>query len=305
MNPKLSREDEPCGILLLDKPQGLTSTQALGQAKRLLGARKAGHTGSLDPIASGLLPICFGEATKVSPFLLNSDKEYQVTVRLGITTTTGDADGEISGRYFVPELSEEVIEYTLDRFRGEIEQIPPMYSALKQKGKRLYDLARQGITVPRSPRKVIIRALRLCQFGTDWLELEIACSKGTFIRTLAEDVGQTLGTGACVESLRRIRVGDFHIEQAVALERLAQMPLTERRALLLPVDCALSACAQVIVADEMSFYLLRGQAVMIPKLKAKGYVRLYNRGGNFLGVGEVLDDGRVAPRRLFKLKPST
>lgn len=289
------------GILLLDKPQGLTSNQALAQAKRLLSAPKAGHTGSLDPIASGLLPICFGEATKISPFLLNSDKRYLVTVRLGVATTTGDAEGEIRGRWPVPKLDEVLLEQTLKRFQGEIEQIPPMYSALKQGGRRLYDLARQGIEVPRQPRRVKIYTLKLLDFGTDFLKLEILCSKGTFIRTLAEDIGQALGTGAYVENLRRTQVGDFSIDAAVTLQQLAEIAPAERKMYVLPVDHAVAGCLPIVLSDEMSFYVLKGQAVMIPKLRAQGYVRLYNREGDFLGVGEVLDDGRVAPRRLFKL----
>jgi tRNA pseudouridine55 synthase len=301
MRPSLKRRDEVHGILLLDKPKGLTSNQALEQAKRLLGIRKAGHTGSLDPIASGLLPICCGEATKISPFLLESDKRYLVTVRLGASTTTGDAEGELVGRWPVPVLDRKMLEGVLDRFRGEIHQVPPMYSALKYQGKRLYDLARQGIEVERAPRRVRIYRLELLDFGADFLKLDISCSKGTFIRTLAEDIGKALGTGGYVEELRRTQVGIFSLQDAVTLDRLAEMAPAERRALLLSIDSAVMELPQVVLADEMSFYVRRGQAVMIPKLKTQGYVRLYNREGSFLGVGEVLDDGRVAPRRLFKL----
>ncbi len=303
MNHKSSRRSsaDVHGILLLDKPQGHTSNQALERAKRFLGMRKAGHTGSLDPIASGLLPICFGEATKISAFLLGSDKRYLVTVRLGAVTATGDAEGEVRGRWPVPVLDPIMIEHALSLFRGEIEQIPPMYSALKHQGQRLYDLARQGIEVDRPPRRVTIHSLKLLDFGSDFLRLEIFCSKGTFIRTLAEDIGKALGTGGYVENLRRTQVGDFLVEDAITLDRLAEMTPEARRARLLPIDQAVAACPRVVLADEMSFYILRGQAVMIPKLKAEGYVRLYNREGFFLGVGEVLDDGRVAPRRLFKL----
>lgn len=302
MNDKPSRRSADMhGILLLDKPQGLTSNQALQQAKRLLGARKAGHTGSLDPMASGLLPLCFGEATKISPFLLGSDKRYLVTARLGAATTTGDAEGEICGGSPVPVLELAMIEQALDRFRGEIEQIPPMYSALKQGGRRLYDLARQGIIVERPPRRVTIHTLKLLDFGPDFLTLEIFCSKGTFIRTLAEDIGKALGTSAYVENLRRTQVGDFLIDEAVTLKRLLETMPAGRRAYVLPIDRAVAACPQIVLSDEMSFYVLRGQAVMIPKLRAQGFVRLYNRAGCFLGVGEILDDGRVTPRRLFKL----
>ncbi len=306
--PRRRKGDAIDGILLLDKSPGLTSNQALQQAKRLLAARKAGHTGSLDPLATGLLPICFGEATKISAFLLDSDKRYWVLVRLGVATATGDAEGEILERRPVPELNRETVEAALARFRGEIEQIPPMYSALKQKGQRLYDLARQGIEVERLPRRVTIHELTLRDFGPDFLELEVFCSKGTFIRTLAEDIAKVLGTLGHVEQLRRTQVGDFQIDKAITLEALEEMPLAERRALLLPIDAAVASWPEVRLGDEMAFYLLRGQPVLIPKLQAEGFVRLYNREGAFLGVGEVLDDGRVAPRRLFKpsqSKPST
>jgi len=298
--PRRHRGDPIDGILLLDKHPGITSNQALQQAKRLLAARKAGHTGSLDPIATGLLPLCFGEATKISPFLLGGDKRYLVTVRLGVATATGDAEGEITAREVVPSLSRETVEAVLSRFRGEIEQIPPMFSALKQGGQRLYDLARQGIEVERPPRRVTIHQLELLDFGGDFLKLEVFCSKGTFIRTLAEDVAKSLGTLGHVEDLRRTQVGVFDIEDAVTLERLESLPLEERRNLLLPIDSAVSGWPPVRLSDEMTFYLLRGQPVLIPKVQAQGFVRLYNREGSFLGVGEVLDDGRVAPRRLFK-----
>ncbi len=301
MNKPRRKGDAIDGILLLDKSPGLTSNQALQKAKRLLAARKAGHTGSLDPIATGLLPICCGEATKISPFLLGGDKRYRVRVRLGVATATGDAEGEILERAPVPALDRFGIERVLERFRGEIEQIPPMYSALKQQGRRLYDLARQGIEVERPPRRVRLYELQLLDFGPDWLELEVFCSKGTFIRTLAEDIAKALGTLGHVERLRRTRVGDFDIERAVTLERLEAMPLAQRRQLLLPIDAAVTSWPAVRLGDEMTFYVLRGQPVLIPKLQAQGWVRLYNRDGAFLGVGEVLDDGRVAPRRLFKL----
>ncbi len=299
--PRQRRGDSIDGILLLDKRPGLTSNQALQQAKRLLGARKAGHTGSLDPIATGLLPICFGEATKISPFLLGGDKRYLVIVRLGVATATGDAEGEIIERVPVPALERQAIEAVLTRFMGEIEQIPPMYSALKQGGKRLYDLARQGIEVERPPRRVTIHELKLQDVGPDFLKMEVFCSKGTFIRTLAEDIAKVLGTAGHVENLRRTQVGIYVVDDAVTLDQLEAVSLDDRRRLLLSIDSAVAEWPQVRLADDMAFYLLRGQPVLIPKLQAQGFVRLYNRDGIFLGVGEVLDDGRVAPRRLFKL----
>ncbi len=298
---KRPRGENINGIILLDKSPGYTSNHVLQKVKRLLGARKAGHTGSLDPMATGLLPICLGEATKVSPFLLNSDKRYLFTIRLGVATVTGDAEGEILERQPVPELTEQAVESVLESFVGEIEQIPPMYSALKQGGKRLYELARQGIEVDRPSRRVTVHELHLLEMGRDWLTIDALCSKGTFIRTLAEDIGKALGTLGHVESLRRTQVGDFNLEDAITMDQLEAMPLEERRELLRAVDSAVSSWPEVALSDDMAFYLLRGQPVLIPKLQAQGFVRLYNRDGLFLGVGEVLDDGRVAPRRLFKM----
>ncbi|HHJ37943.1 MAG: tRNA pseudouridine synthase B [Methylothermaceae bacteria B42] len=298
---KRPRGENINGIVLLDKSPGYTSNQVLQKVKRLLGACKAGHTGSLDPMATGLLPICLGEATKVSPFLLNSDKRYLFTIRLGVATATGDAEGEILERQPVPELTEQAVESVLESFVGEIEQIPPMYSALKQGGKRLYELARQGIEVDRPSRRVTVHELHLLEMGRDWLTIDALCSKGTFIRTLAEDIGKALGTLGHVESLRRTQVGDFDLEDAITMDQLEAMPLEERRELLRAVDSAVSSWPEVALSDDMAFYLLRGQPVLIPKLQAQGFVRLYNRDGLFLGVGEVLDDGRVAPRRLFKM----
>ncbi len=299
--PRRRQGDPINGILLLDKHPGITSNQALQQAKRLLAASKAGHTGSLDPIATGLLPLCFGEATKISPFLLGGDKRYLVTIRLGVATTTGDAEGDITTRESVPPLDQNGIKAVLSRFLGEIEQIPPMFSALKQGGQRLYDLARRGIEVERPPRRVTLHQLELLGFGEDFLKLEVFCSKGTFIRTLAEDIAKALNTSGHVEDLRRTQVGGFDIKDAVTLDRLEALSLDERRSLLLPIDSAVAEWPQVRLGEEMAFYLLRGQPVLIPKVQAQGFVRLYNREGSFIGVGEVLDDGRVAPRRLFKL----
>ncbi len=298
--PRRRRGDPIDGILLLDKHPAITSNQALQQAKRLLVARKAGHTGSLDPIATGLLPLCFGEATKISPFLLGGDKRYLVTIRLGVATATGDAEGEITERVTVPALGHQKIESVLVRFMGDIEQIPPMFSALKQGGRRLYDLARQGIEVERAPRRVTIHELKLLDYGADFLKLEVFCSKGTFIRTLAEDIAKALETVGHVEELRRTQVGVYDVSNAVTLDQLEAMTLEERRDLLLPIDSAVAGWPRVQLGDDMAFYLLRGQPVLIPKVQAQGFMRLYNRDGSFIGVGEVLDDGRVAPRRLFK-----
>ncbi len=289
------------GILLLDKPAGVTSNQALQRAKRLFNARKAGHTGSLDPLATGLLPICFGDATKVSGFLLDADKRYRVTCRLGVATATGDAEGEETERLLVPHLDNEAVERALDGFRGEIEQMPPMYSAIKHRGERLYRLARQGIEVEREPRRVTIHGLDLVALHDEDLELDVRCSKGTYIRTLAEDVGRALGTVAHVVALRRTALGPYETPEMWTFEGL------EARAeageslddALLPMDTALSMYPAVELADEMAHFVLQGQPVFVPKTPSEGWLRLYQRGGRFLGMGCVLDDGRVAPKRLL------
>ncbi len=290
------------GILLLDKPVGLTSNEALQQVKWLFQARKAGHTGSLDPLADGLLPLCFGGATKVSAFLLDADKHYRVRIRLGETTTTADAEGEITERRAVPELSLDAIEAVLARFTGPIEQLPPMYSALKYKGERLYNLARRGIEVERTPRTVEIHALRLLAWVPPELELEVHCSKGTYVRTLAEDIGVALGCGAHVSALRRTGVGPYEDASAIGLTDLqarAEAGLQALDTLLLPMDSALGAWPAVRLSVDTAYYLAMGQPVLVPKAPTRGRVRLYGADGAFLGVGEILDDGRVAPRRLL------
>lgn len=296
------KRERLCGILLLDKAAGMTSGQALEAVKRLLRVRKAGHTGSLDPLATGLLPICIGEATKISPYLLLGDKRYDFRIRLGRATDTGDADGKMVEERPVPELTLEEIERALARFQGEIEQIPPMFSAVKKGGKRLYELARKGIEVAREPRRVTIYQIRLLDRGPDWLRLDVLCSKGTFIRSLAEDIARALGTVGHVDALRRTRVGRFSVEEAIELEALRELPLEEREKRLLPVDSAIAEWPEVRLSPELLYYVTRGQPVIIPKLAAhEGPIRLYDPEGRFIGVGEVLEDGRVAPRRLLKL----
>lgn len=287
------------GILLLDKSEGMTSNFALQKAKRLLRARKAGHTGSLDPIASGLLPICLGEATKLSGFLLNTDKQYRVRVRLGIITETGDTEGAIVETRPIPPLAEAAVETALTRFRGEILQVPPMYSALKHRGQRLYDLARQGIEVEREPRPVVIHSLRLEAFDGESIELDVHCSKGTYIRTLAEDLGLALGCGGHVETLRRTRVGDLDVQDAQTLDTLESLPEAERLQRVQPMDRIVADLPGVELNEELGFYIQKGQAVLVPKAPTTGWVRLYGRQSNFMGIGEVLDDGRIAPRRLI------
>lgn len=293
------------GILLLDKPLGVSSNAALQSAKRLFGAAKAGHTGNLDVQASGLLPVCFGEATKVCQFLLDADKRYVSEFTLGRRTTTGDSEGETVYERATDTVTRAAIEDAIVGFCGPIEQLPPMHSALKHKGQPLYKLAHQGIEVERQKRTVIIHAFDVLAFDNPRLEVAVTCSKGTYIRTLAEDIGELLGCGGFVSRLRRERVGPYDIAEAWTLERLeglAQRSEAELDRSLLPIDGALELMPRVCLSAESSFYLERGHAVLIPKAPTAGLLRLYDDGGRFIGVGEVLADGRVAPRRLFRLQ---
>ncbi|MEW8043197.1 MAG: tRNA pseudouridine(55) synthase TruB [gamma proteobacterium symbiont of Phacoides pectinatus] len=290
------------GILLLDKPLGVTSNKALQWVKQIFFARKAGHTGSLDPEAGGLLPICFGGATKVSAYLLDADKRYWVRVRLGETTTTADAEGEVLRTRPVEGVTEALLGDALARFRGEIQQIPPMYSALKHQGERLYKLAREGVEVERKPRTITIYELKLLAWESPHLELEVRCSKGTYIRTLAEDIGEVLGCGAHVAALRRTGLGPYREDDMVTMERIeaaAREGNEALDALLLGVDSALGHWPQVRLTADSAFYLGQGQAVLVPNAPTGGPVRIYDPNGRFLGIGEILDDGRVAPRRMI------
>ena len=289
------------GILLLDKPAGITSNEALQHVKTLYQARKAGHTGSLDRMATGLLPLCFGEATKFSGYLLAADKTYDVTCRLGIETETGDADGATVRELPVPDLTLARIESVLTRFRGEISQIPPMYSALKHQGKRLYELAYQGIEVEREARAVTIHRLDLVQFNTPFLQLYVRCTKGTYIRTLAGDIGRELGCGASVHQLRRVGAGPFIEDEMVGMdeiERLAGLGFEVMDQRLLTIDSALKQLPRVELTQHVVDYICDGQAVTVPHAPTSGLLRIYSERNEFLGLGEILDDGRVAPRRL-------
>jgi tRNA pseudouridine55 synthase len=291
------------GVLLLDKPVGYTSNQALQAAKRLLNACKAGHTGSLDPIATGLLPLCFGEATKLSQFLIDADKRYWAVFRLGVTTTTHDAEGEIVATRPV-SLRRAEVEAALRAFVGEIDQVPPMYSAIKLAGRPLYELARAGVEVDRAPRRVTIRGIHLLALEGERLELEIDCSKGTYIRSLAHDLGERLGCGAHVAELRRLGVGGLTVERAVTLADLEALPDAEARARrLLPPDDVLTTIPEVRLTALATHYLCQGQPVSARHGFAPGWVRLYDDAHHFLGIGQVLDDGRVAPRRLMLRRP--
>jgi tRNA pseudouridine55 synthase len=290
------------GILLFDKPLGESSNKALQKVKHIYYANKAGHTGSLDPLATGLLPICFGGATKVSAFLLDADKRYWVRIKLGETTATGDSEGEILQQRSTDSVTQAVLLSVIDTFIGAIQQVPPMYSALKHQGERLYKLAREGVEVEREPRQVTIYEIKLLSCELPEFELEVHCSKGTYIRTLAEDIGEKLGCGAHVIGLRRTQVGPFSGEKMIdlaGLEALAESGKEALDALLLPVDSAIKDWPEVHLNSDSAFYLGQGQPVIVPKAPTEGRVRIYDHTDRFLGVGEILDDGRVAPKRMI------
>lgn len=292
------------GILLLDKPTGITSNAALQVVKRMFRASKAGHTGSLDPLASGMLPICFGEATKFSQFLLEADKHYRVTAKLGIKTDSGDAEGEIIEQRAIGDISIEKLLAVLSQFHGEIQQVPSMFSALKHKGQPLYKLARKGITIERNSRPVRILQLTLIDYQTDTLTLEVRCSKGTYIRTLVEDIGEALGCGAHVTYLRRIAAASYQEQQMISLDDLTrfleQDGLAKLDALLLPLVSCVQTWPILSLSSTASHYLRKGQAIMVPQAPQSGWVQLLGNEGQFIGVGEMLADGKVAPRRLVR-----
>ncbi|MBA6420114.1 tRNA pseudouridine(55) synthase TruB [Pseudomonas neustonica] len=291
------------GILIFDKPLGMSSNQALQKVRWLFNANKGGHTGSLDPLASGVLPLCLGEATKFSQYLLDADKAYITEARLGMTTTTGDAEGDVLEMKPV-NISLADVEANLAQFTGDIEQIPPMYSALKHEGQPLYKLARAGETVERKPRAVTISVLKILGLEGDRLQLEVHCSKGTYIRTLVEDLGAALGCGAHVASLRRTVAGPFDLSQSVTLEALealhAEGGAESLDHLLLPMDSGLQDWPILELTEQTAYYLNHGQAVRVPGSPAFGKVRLRDASGRFLGIGEMTEDARVAPKRLLR-----
>jgi tRNA pseudouridine55 synthase len=293
------------GILLLDKPIGLTSNRALQQVKRRYRARKAGHTGSLDPLASGMLPICFGQATKVSAFLLDAAKAYTVQAHWGRRTDTADADGQTLEESSVSEVTRDTLEQALELFTGEIEQIPPMYSALKHGGRRLYQLARAGQTVDRPARSVQIHELSIEQFDNCRPVLRVRCSKGTYVRTLVEDLAAACGTLGYVAGLRRLWVEPFVRSSMVTMEQLeAAGDEAALDRLLMPVDAAIADWASLELGADQAYYLSHGHPVTaVCQGLAPGRVRLYGPEARFLGIGEILGDGRVAPRRLFVQGP--
>ncbi|WP_018623367.1 tRNA pseudouridine(55) synthase TruB [Kangiella aquimarina] len=302
MGRRRKRGRDITGILLLDKPTDITSNKALQQAKFLYFAAKAGHTGALDPIATGVLPICFGEATKFSQYLLNADKKYRVTAKLGEKTTTADREGEVIESKPV-DVTEEQLVKVLQQFKGTISQVPSMYSALKKDGVPLYKLARKGIEVERDAREVDIYSLELVTFSDDEFVLDVHCSKGTYVRNLVEDIGDELGCGAHVLELRRTAVGDFNLGQTVTLAHLEELKQVDAKLemdeLLLPVEQALSHMPLVQLTDDEAYYIRLGQAVQIAGVPIDGSVGLLHD-DQFIGVGVINDDGKVAPSRLIR-----
>ena len=291
------------GILLLNKPQGLSSNKALQAARNIFKANKAGHTGSLDPLATGLLPVCFGEATKYSSFLLDSSKSYRATCKLGITTTTGDAEGDIVEQKPV-EVTRAQLETAISQFTGKIQQIPPMHSAVKHQGERLYVLARKGLEVERQSREIEIYRLDLLGFENEFVELDVHCSKGTYIRTLVEDLGNALDCGAYLTALHRTGVQPFWDETSYTLDELrtrSEQGLHSLDRCLLPTERALLEWPKIELDADLSYYLLQGQPVQIPKSPTSGYVRLVDEEKGFIGVGFIQSDGRIAPKRMMRI----
>mgnify|MGYP001095612677 FL=1 len=294
------------GVLVLDKPQGLSSNHALQRAKRLFDAAKAGHTGSLDPLATGVLPLCFGEATKFSQYLLDADKGYRSTFLLGVGTDTADAEGEENARSSAAAITETALRKAMDTLTGEIDQVPPMYSALKRDGQPLYKLARQGIEVERKARRVCINRFDLLSFEPGEVAkvtVDILCTKGTYIRSLAEDLGAALSVPAHVSVLRRTQAGPFTLADAVTLDVLNDAAekgdIISLDSHLCSIELVLSHLPRLVLGESAGYYLLQGQAVLVPNAPQNGMVRLANVEGQFLGVGEMMDDGRVAPRRII------
>jgi tRNA pseudouridine55 synthase len=291
-------------VLVVDKPPGWSSNDAVQKAKRLFNARKVGHTGALDPLATGVLPLCFGEATKFSQYLLSSDKKYEVRIKLGVATDSGDADGNVVAEREVENVTTARVEEALRFFRGEIDQVPSMFSAIKHNGQPLYKLARQGIEVERQARRVTVYSNTLVSLEGDVVELNIHCSKGTYVRTIAQELGEVLGCGAHVSALRRTMAGPYDESDLVTFAELESALEAEGTLdrFLQPISSTVREWPEVKLTDNTAYYLRQGQPVMVPHAPAKGWVRLAEVVGEdstrFLGVGEVLDDGRVAPRRL-------
>ena len=287
------------GVLLLDKPLGFSSNQALQKIKWLYSAAKAGHTGTLDPLATGLLPICLGEATKFAQYVTDADKTYFATIKLGATTTTGDAEGRVLTTAAV-KVTHVQFQTLCKQFVGEISQMPPMYSALKHEGKALYVYARAGVNIDRQARSITIKNIEVNEFEGDIAQITVTCSKGTYIRTLAEDIGTMLGCGAHLIGLRRTETAGYLLPQAVTIEQLEDMPIEVREVLLLPVDSAIEKLPRVILNSDAAYYLMQGQAVWQVGKLLIGDLLLYDEQNNFLGLGFLQDDGKIAPKRLIQ-----
>ena len=289
------------GVLLLDKPRGISSNATLQRVRRLYAWTKAGHTGTLDPLATGLLPICLGEATKFSHSLLDADKSYEASIRLGFTSSTGDAEGTLEpcGK---PEFTTGRLQQVLDSFVGAIDQIPPMHSALKMAGKPLYRYARAGESVVRQPRKILVSFIKLIENTEDTLKISVRCSKGTYIRVLAEDIGKALGCGGYLLALRRTAIRDLGLERAICLDKLGEMDETARIAQLLPVDRLVEILPAVYLDQQASQRIVNGLVVGNAAMAA-GLVRLYDSSRIFMGVGESRSDGSLVSKRLVSTKP--
>ncbi|MDF4627257.1 tRNA pseudouridine(55) synthase TruB [Vibrio parahaemolyticus] len=296
------------GVILLDKPTGISSNDALQKVKRIYFAEKAGHTGALDPLATGMLPICLGEATKFSQFLLDSDKRYRVIAKLGERTNTSDSDGEVVETRPV-DVTLEKLEASIEKFRGESDQVPSMFSALKYQGKPMYEYARKGIEVPRESRKITVYEIVLHRFEGDEVEMEVHCSKGTYIRTIVDDLGEMLGCGAHVTMLRRTAVAKYPYEKMVTLEQLNELLEQAHReeiaprelldSLLMPMDTAVEDLPEVNLIPELADMVQHGQPVQVLGAPEQGSLRLtMGEERLFIGVGEMNDDGKIAPKRL-------
>ena len=291
------------GVLLLDKPLGFSSNQALQKVKWLFQAAKAGHTGTLDPLATGLLPICLGEATKFAQYVTDADKTYIATLKFGATTTTGDAEGEVIRTSDV-KFTREQLETVCQSFFGEISQVPPMYSALKFEGKALYEYAREGVDIERQSRLVTIVDITITQFEKDVATITVKCSKGTYIRTLAEDIGNVLGSGAHLIGLRRIETAGYQLADAITIEQLEQKiketPVEALQSLMLPIDSAIAYLPALTLNADAAHYLMQGQAVWVSGKIPNGEMRLFDENARFLGLGFLQEDGKIAPKRLMR-----
>jgi tRNA pseudouridine55 synthase len=291
------------GIMIIDKPTGHSSNHILQRVKRLFDAKKAGHTGSLDPLATGVLPVCLGDATKLSSYLLDADKQYQVTCQLGVITDSGDSDGNVVDELSIPEFDEDTLSNIIQQFIGEIEQVPPMFSALKHQGQPLYKLARQGIDVERKARRIVIYAIEIMDCQSDNFTLSVRCSKGTYIRTLVEDISHALGSGGHVSMLRRTAVAGYDLSQAITVEALQAMAekdgFVTLDASLQQAEDALPDWPVIVLDEEGTKSIGFGQAVTVQTPFKSANVRLFNMNNQFLGLGEMSTEGVVAPKRLF------